>query len=527
MNRQTFLPLLLLLWVCALRVSAQDSAQGACWASPAQNQTLTLSVTTREVVIDVVATDRHDHPLRDLQESDFRVFELAHGSRDTPQKITAVRFVDPAIPSESGPSASPSGLHVTLGGGCAERTTPHYQISYRVSADRMQSGPHQILVTTDRRDAKLAFSPRYFVGETSPTLNLKPRTEKEEDATLLEAACYHPAVPVTIPLSAYLAQSDDRNVYRYLVVVPTESLPLISLSVNDRHVKLEYAACTFDADGRALKFVRSSADGTLNSSEYVQAVEHGFPSRIDIPDAGKPAFVRFVVRNPQNGNLGAVGVATPTPLAPGELTPAEAKEKEAWYYQSMRGIAADLIDFPPLGPKGSFGSVQPRPNSLCGDVYELPEGTYSLPNFWNLASVGSVHAYLLDVPHQQFWPTGGIPGVTRKTDWFGIDYHGAFWIRAPGKYFFKLTADDGAKLYIDDELVIDADGAHNLIERDGEVTLKPGNHTIHLPYFQGSQRSVALQLFIQPPGGQLQPFDVRDYTPPTRKAGPEDHKANP
>ena len=382
----------------------------------------------------------------------------------------------------------------------------------------MQSGPHAILITTDRHDVRLAFNPHYFIGETKPILNLKPRTEQEEEAILLEAACYHATAPRSIQIAAYLDHGEQRNGYEYTVLVPTGSLPLISLSVDTRHVQLEYAACTFDANGRALRFVRSSADRLLNSSEYVQAVEHGFPSRIEVPDVGNPAFVRFVVRNPQNGNIGTVGVATSKPLSPGELTPAEAKEKEDWYYQSMKGIAADLADFPPLGPKGSFGSIEPRPNSLCGDVYELPEGTSFLPNFWDLASVGSVHAYLLNVPHQQFWPTGGIPGVTRKTDWFGIDYHGEFWVPIPGAYLFKLAADDGAKLYIDDQLVINADGAHNLIEREGEVKLAAGRHTMHLPYFQGAQRSVALQLFVQPPKGELRPFDVRDYSPPKSNA---------
>jgi PA14 domain len=51
--------------------------------------------------------------------------------------------------------------------------------------------------------------------------------------------------------------------------------------------------------------------------------------------------------------------------------------------------------------------------------------------------------------------TKGIPGVTGRLEWFGIDYHGEFWIGQPGEYGFELTADDGANLYIDDALIID------------------------------------------------------------------------
>jgi hypothetical protein len=479
---------------------------------------MTLSMTTREIVVDVVATDRRDNPLRDLVATDFRVYEISPHSQAVSQRMTAFRLVDPSVESKAKQPDTSTGIHVTLGGGCAEQTTAHYEISYQVSPNRLQSGQHEILITTGRRDAKLAFNPRYFVGETRPSLNLKPETEKEEDAALLEAACYHPEAPVTIPLQAYSVQNGEQDTAEYMVVVPAGSLPLISLSVDTRHIQLAYAACTFNVGGKALRFVRSSADRTLSLNEYVQAGERGFPSKIEIPNIGNPAFVRFVVRNPQNGNLGSVGIATSTALAPGQLTPAEAQQEENWHEQSRKHAAPNVANFPPMGPIGSFGSIERRPDSLCGDVYELPEGTRSLPNFWNLASVGAVHAYVLDVPHQQFWATGGIAGVTRKTDWFGIDYHGAFWVRVAGRYDFKLVVDDGAELYIDDELIIDADGAHNLIEKSRDVTLEAGRHTMHLPYFQGAQNAVALQLFVKPPGGPLEPFDLRNYAPPGQES---------
>ena len=110
--------------------SPLESLQQQNGAAAGNQPALTLSVTTREVVVDVVATDHDDLPLPDLQDSEFAVSELNEQGQKIPQKITEVRFVNPAtepsrtLTTEGGP------LRVALGGGCAERTTAHYEIAY-------------------------------------------------------------------------------------------------------------------------------------------------------------------------------------------------------------------------------------------------------------------------------------------------------------------------------------------------------------------------------------------------------------
>lgn len=497
------------------RVSSQENSA----SSKPQAPIAVISVTTREVVVDVVATDHHDHPLLDLRPSDFEVFEIGEGGHRIAQRVTHAQVVRPSLNVDATEPQSSYGLHVALGGGCAERSTAHYQIAYQVNADQLQSGSHQVEIVSSRHDVKLAYTPRYFVGATGVdpmhASNSSPRGEAAEIASLEEAACYHTGTPLSIPLTAYLIHSGLKDATVYEVAASRGSLPLLSLSADARRLSLAFAACTFDSDGRALKVFHTATDRTLTLREYAQASLLGLPSRINFPEDRAAAFVRFVVVNRLNGNLGSVLVATPAPVRKYKLTPAEAEQEIEWIHEGLRQFGVRRDVFPPMGPKGSFGTVEPRPEALCGDVYELPTDTPLLPNYWNLASVGSVYADVLDVPHQQFWATGGVPGVTRKTDWFGIDYHGAFWVSVPGKFQFKLVADDGAKLYIDDALIIDADGEHNLVERDGTVQLAIGPHAIHLPYFQGAQRSVALQLFVAAPGKELQPFDVRDYAPPS------------
>jgi len=68
-----------------------------------------------------------------------------------------------------------------------------------------------------------------------------------------------------------------------------------------------------------------------------------------------------------------------------------------------------------------------------------------------------------------------------------------------GEHTFRLTSDDGSRLWIDGELVVDHDGLHGEEAKDGAVTLTAGAHDLRVEFFEagGGQR---LLLEWQPPG---------------------------
>ncbi len=68
-----------------------------------------------------------------------------------------------------------------------------------------------------------------------------------------------------------------------------------------------------------------------------------------------------------------------------------------------------------------------------------------------------------------------------------------------GSYAFRLTSDDGSRLLIDDQLVIDHDGLHGAEPKDGSVTLAAGHHALRIDHFDrtGGQQ---VTLAWQPPG---------------------------
>ena len=69
---------------------------------------------------------------------------------------------------------------------------------------------------------------------------------------------------------------------------------------------------------------------------------------------------------------------------------------------------------------------------------------------------------------------------------FGFAYNG--FVNAPenGAYRFYTSSDDGSQLFINDQLVVDNDGLHGMIEKDGLVALAKGYHKIRVTYFEKS-----------------------------------------
>ncbi|KGM03885.1 hypothetical protein Q760_07785 [Cellulomonas cellasea DSM 20118] len=53
-----------------------------------------------------------------------------------------------------------------------------------------------------------------------------------------------------------------------------------------------------------------------------------------------------------------------------------------------------------------------------------------------------------------------------------------------GEHTFRLTSDDGSRLVVDDQLVVDHDGLHEAIPQDGVITLAAGHHDLLVEYFE-------------------------------------------
>lgn len=167
----------------------------------------------------------------------------------------------------------------------------------------------------------------------------------------------------------------------------------------------------------------------------------------------------------------------------------------------------------PQGGVPEFGTTVVASSWFRGQVYHLHRWASRLPNFSRMKPVGAIYTPVLDVKPQSF--TKGFPGVTDRYEFFGIDYTARIWIETPGVYKFSLTSDDGANLYIDNQLVIDNDGQHEPREVLGELPLSQGIHLLHVPYYQGPKYLVALVLKVQgPDSAAFHVLSTEDFKPP-------------
>jgi hexosaminidase len=82
-----------------------------------------------------------------------------------------------------------------------------------------------------------------------------------------------------------------------------------------------------------------------------------------------------------------------------------------------------------------------------------------------------------------------------RPEGFGLRYRGWLLVPKGGLYRFSLTSDDGARLWIGNQLVVDRDGPQSPGRTVGNIGLRAGLHAFELRYFQGGgDRVLALEV---------------------------------
>jgi alpha-L-fucosidase len=78
---------------------------------------------------------------------------------------------------------------------------------------------------------------------------------------------------------------------------------------------------------------------------------------------------------------------------------------------------------------------------------------------------------------------GSVGPVTGTGEKVAFVYRGFLSVARDELYRFALTSDDGSKLWIDGQLVVDNDGLHGAIEKQGAIGLAKGLHAIEVVWF--------------------------------------------
>jgi outer membrane protein OmpA-like peptidoglycan-associated protein len=158
-----------------------------------------------------------------------------------------------------------------------------------------------------------------------------------------------------------------------------------------------------------------------------------------------------------------------------------------------------------------FGTKNTSLINLKGKIYYISDDTYEMPADIEKQKVeGIIYSSKLDVPNRDF--TLGFPGVTDRFEYFGIIYKGVFEITEPGEYTWRLSSDDGSRLWIDNKEVIINDGVHSENSVDATINLTKGLHQIKIWYYQGPATEIALQFYVKRPNAENEEiFDLKNF----------------
>jgi len=95
----------------------------------------------------------------------------------------------------------------------------------------------------------------------------------------------------------------------------------------------------------------------------------------------------------------------------------------------------------------------------------------------------------------------------RKTNW-GTRLEGFVEIKEDGYYAFGTSTDDGSKLYIGNQLLINADGLHGAEDHSGIVPLQKGFYPIRMDYFQKEGGMHIDLIYVTPSAGGPKPKQI-------------------
>jgi hypothetical protein len=145
-------------------------------------------------------------------------------------------------------------------------------------------------------------------------------------------------------------------------------------------------------------------------------------------------------------------------------------------------------------------AVARRADNPLGAQPGIAVGYYALAAPTALPDFESLKPYASEIVPEIYYPssTGPFAGSGR-TDNVGALYTGWIDVPASGYWTLGLTSDDGSRLWIGDDLVIDNDGVHGMVTVRGTRALAAGKHQLRIEYFEGTG-AAGLQLAWSGPG---------------------------
>lgn len=182
-----------------------------------------------------------------------------------------------------------------------------------------------------------------------------------------------------------------------------------------------------------------------------------------------------------SGNWGAAAMS-----AHPDLQPDDAKSMVTYILgldegedDGSGGGATDLASIPEsewLKPDAGVSNDDMNPG-LFVKIFKLNQSPQSLKQInFNAPPAETAVAGLVDAGPLEFNPL---------KENFALSASGYLYLEKDDNILLQLSSDDGSRLYLDNQLLIDHDGPHGMEPREAEVALRAGYHPLQIDYFQG------------------------------------------
>ncbi len=203
-----------------------------------------------------------------------------------------------------------------------------------------------------------------------------------------------------------------------------------------------------------------------------------------LPDAGfyepaggvfKADSVPVIIQNPNNrGTIRYTLNAEVPTLDNSEVY------KDTFYLKGTAVLKAAIFEEGVLQStltEGNFRIVPPDYMDAVEHQVYYVENIDKLPDFSKLRPVKKGH--VTEFSHKN------LIGDSTKEDQIAVVFESLINIAESGRYKFFTNSDDGSKLYVNGDLIVDNDGDHGVRERSGSIQLNQGQHKIRVEYFNG------------------------------------------
>lgn len=172
----------------------------------------------------------------------------------------------------------------------------------------------------------------------------------------------------------------------------------------------------------------------------------------------------------------------------------DAKEENEAEAQALMPPPAFAITFSPVDPAQANPKAE-KPG-IAFNTYQFAEGVGNFPEI--TGEMLPVTSGVVNAIHFEDGDFGD------RAENFAIQAFGFINLKKGTNVVFRIVSDDGSRLFIGGEEVVDNGGNHGMEARDGEMNLRAGKHPFRLEYFQGGGgKGLSLQ---------WRPYGTKEFT---------------